>query len=161
MIPLTGNSGSAQASGYLAVVPPGGYSAERAARQTQRPQPVEKVHKPSFNPQSVGHQARKTGDDARPPGNSGSTALALVGTDAPGTPKTHTELANSGVGRIRSPFLAQLMAQESGANTNPHARGAMNGHYRFNPTEAYQATMVRDRRIEFLSAGARPFAAAA
>ena len=121
---------------------------------------MEKVQKSSFNPQSVGHQARKAGDDARP-GNPTSTALALVGAETPGTPKVYAELADSGVGRVRSPFLAQLMAQESGANTNPHARDAMNGHYRFNPTEAYQATMGRDRRIEFLSAGARPFAAAA
>jgi len=160
MVPLTGNSGSAQASGFLAVVPPGGYSAEHAARQTQRPQPVEKVHKPSFLPPSVGHEAKKTGDDARA-GNPGTTALALVGAETPGSSRTHADLADSGVGRVRSPFLAQLMAQESGANTNPHARDALNGHYRFNPTEAYQATMVRDRRIEFLSAGARPFAAAA
>ena len=157
MMPFTGNSGASQGSGHIVAVPPGGFAAERAARDVQRPQPVEKPHRPQFNVESIDQRTGKGRSESREDG--ASTALVTTGRRTTHAPADHGR--DEGIGRYRSPFLAQLMAQESGANINTGARGAHNGYYRFNPTEAYEATQMRDRRIEYISFNAAPFAAAA
>ena len=154
-MPLAGNSGASHSSGHLIAVPPGGYAAERDSRGAQRPQPVEKVQRAAFHTQALEQQARARRNEGEPKAaEQQRPAPPANAPDRRQTPRAVDTMP-------RAPFLAQLLAQEAGADTNMAARGAQNGYYRFNPTEAYEATLARDRRIEYISFGAVPFSAAA